>query len=62
MWHIWETGELLTGFWWGNLREGDHSEDRGLDWKIILNVSSEVGWGSMERFGRPQDRDFGGCL
>jgi hypothetical protein len=25
-----------TGFWWGDLREGDHLEDRGLDGRIIL--------------------------
>jgi len=25
-----------TGFWWGNLREGDHWGDPGVDEKIIL--------------------------
>jgi hypothetical protein len=29
-------GELYTGFWWGNLREGDHLEDLGKDGRIIL--------------------------
>jgi hypothetical protein len=24
------------GFWWGNLREGDHYEDPGVDGRIIL--------------------------
>jgi len=24
-------GEVLTGFWWGDLGEGDHSEDIGID-------------------------------
>jgi len=28
--------EVYTAFWWGNLRERDHSEDPGLDGKIIL--------------------------
>jgi hypothetical protein len=23
-------------FWWGNLREGDHLEDPGIDGRIIL--------------------------
>ena len=25
------TGEVHTGFWWGNLRERDHLEDLGVD-------------------------------
>jgi hypothetical protein len=25
-----------TGFWWGNLREGDHLEYPGIDGRIIL--------------------------
>jgi hypothetical protein len=29
-------GEVFTGFWWGDLREGDHLEDRGVDGRIIL--------------------------
>jgi hypothetical protein len=29
-------GEACTGFWWGNLREGDHWGDPGVDGRIIL--------------------------
>jgi hypothetical protein len=29
-------GEVYTEFWWGDLREGDHLEDPGLDGRIIL--------------------------
>jgi hypothetical protein len=36
MWHVWEKGEAHTGFWWGNLKERDHVEDMGLEWKIIF--------------------------
>jgi hypothetical protein len=25
-----------TGFWWGDLREGDHLEDLGIEGRIIL--------------------------
>jgi len=31
-------GEVHTGFWWGNLREGDHLEGPGIDGKIILRL------------------------
>jgi hypothetical protein len=36
MWHVWEIGEVHTGFWWGDLRERDHLEDLRIDWRIIL--------------------------
>jgi len=28
---------MHTRFWWGNLREGDHLEDPGIDGRIILS-------------------------
>jgi hypothetical protein len=31
MWYVWKTGELLTGFWWG-----DHFEDLGVEGRIIM--------------------------
>ena len=31
---------MRTGFWWRNLREGDHLEDPGLDGMTILRRNS----------------------
>jgi hypothetical protein len=34
--HVWGRVEVYTGLWWGNLKERDHLEDVGIDWRIIL--------------------------
>jgi hypothetical protein len=34
-----------TGFWWRDLREGDHLGDPGVDGRIILKGSSRRGLG-----------------
>jgi hypothetical protein len=28
--------EVYTGFWWGDLREGEHLKDQGVGGRIIL--------------------------
>jgi len=33
---MWSRGEVLAGFWWGNLRERTHMEGLGVDGRIIL--------------------------
>jgi hypothetical protein len=38
MWHVWGKRKVHTGFWWGNLSEGDHSGDPGVDGRIILKL------------------------
>jgi hypothetical protein len=43
-------GEVHAGFWWGNLREGDHLQDSGIDWRIILNWILEK-WDMRHRLG-----------
>jgi hypothetical protein len=36
MWHVWKTGEVQTGFQWGDLKERDHMENLCVDRSIIL--------------------------
>jgi len=33
---VWVRGKVYAGFWWGNLRKGDHWGDPGVDGRIIL--------------------------
>ena len=35
-WRVWETEDVHTRFWWGDLRERDHLEDLGADGRIML--------------------------
>jgi hypothetical protein len=35
MWHVWGTGEVRTGFWWGDLRERDQLQDLSVDGGIL---------------------------
>jgi hypothetical protein len=58
MWHISRTGEVQTGFWWGNLRECDHLEDLFIGGRIILKpIFGEVRWGHMDWIDLVQVRD-----
>jgi hypothetical protein len=46
-----------TGFWWGNLREGDHLKDPGIDGRIILRQNSRKWDGGAWTGLMAQDRD-----
>jgi hypothetical protein len=36
MWFVWATGEVHIGLWWVNLQEKVHSDELGVDYRIIL--------------------------
>jgi hypothetical protein len=38
MWHVWETGEVLTGFWWEDLMEETPLEVLGVDGRALLKL------------------------
>ena len=58
MWHVWETREVYTGFWWGDLSERDHLEDLGVDEDSIKMAVQEVGWEFMDWIDLAEDRHF----
>jgi hypothetical protein len=47
---------VYTGLWWGNLRERDHLEDPGIDWRIILRWIFRK-WYGGHVLDPTQDRD-----
>jgi hypothetical protein len=50
--------EMHTGFWWGNQRDVDHLEYRGLHGRIILKWIFEKWCGGMDWIDLAQDRDL----
>jgi hypothetical protein len=38
MWHVWESEEMHTGFWWGDLKKRGHLEDLGVKGIIIIII------------------------
>jgi hypothetical protein len=52
-------GAVHTRFWWGNRREREHLENRGLDGRITLMwiFTKWDGVGGKDWIGLAQDRD-----
>lgn len=50
MWHVWASGEMHSGFWWGWLKDSDHLIVQVIDWKIILQwiVNCVLDWCGSE--------------
>ena len=42
---------MHTRFWWRHLRERDHLEDPGVDWRIILrSVFTKMDWIKLAQY------------
>jgi hypothetical protein len=49
IWLVCGTGEVHTGFWWGNLRERDHLEDLSVEGRIIFEwTCKEQDWEGVD--------------
>ena len=49
---------MRTGFWWGDLREGDHVEDLRRRWEYDIKVDiREVVCGGMDWIDLAEDTD-----
>jgi hypothetical protein len=48
---------MYAGFWWGDLTEGNHLEDPGLDGKRTIKWVFKKSDGGMDWIALAQDRD-----
>jgi hypothetical protein len=57
MYHVWGKRGVRTRFWCGDLREGDHLGDPGMDGRIILKQIFKTWDGGIDWIELAQDRD-----
>jgi hypothetical protein len=57
MLYVWVTGQVHTGFRWGDWRERDHLKDLGVDGCIILKLLFRKWDGGLDRINVVQDMD-----
>jgi hypothetical protein len=57
MWQAWERREMFTKFWWESPKEGNHSEDQGVDGRIGSGRILERLFGDVEWVHMARDRD-----
>ena len=50
-------GDVCTGFWWGDLRKKEHSEDLGIDGWIIQKFISSKWDGCMDWIDLAQNKN-----
>ena len=57
MWHVWETGEVHTVFWWRYRRGREHSEDLGVDGRVILKCIFKKWYEGMDWIDMTDDKE-----
>jgi len=57
MWHVWEAREVYTRFCLGDLREGDHLENQGIDGRVTLKTIFSKWVGGPDCVDMAQYRD-----
>jgi hypothetical protein len=58
MWHVWVTGRVHTGFWWGNLIGKRSLIRRRRKWENNIRMdATEIDWDAVDRIDLARDGD-----